>query len=60
VIERKYLEMLKRLQTEKPSREIEPLPGWMARRRRDRPPGAAVLAGLPLGATDGTASARSA
>jgi glycosyltransferase involved in cell wall biosynthesis len=60
VIERKYLDMLKRLQSETASREIEPLPGWMARRRRDRPAAAAVLAGLPLGAADETASARTA
>jgi glycosyltransferase involved in cell wall biosynthesis len=60
VIERKYLDMLKRLQSETPARDIEPLPGWMARRRRDRPAAAAVLAGIPLGAAEGTASAKSA
>jgi glycosyltransferase involved in cell wall biosynthesis len=54
VIERKYLDMLKRLQGETPRREIEPLPGWMARRRRDRPAAASVLAGLPIGAADET------
>jgi hypothetical protein len=52
--------MLKRLQSEAASRDIEPLPGWMARRRRDRPAAAAVLAGLPIGAADETASARTA
>jgi glycosyltransferase involved in cell wall biosynthesis len=60
VIERKYLDMLKRLQSEAASRDIEPLPGWMARRRRDRPAAAAVLAGLPIGAADETSSARTA
>ena len=29
---------------------MEPLPGWLARRRRDRPAAAAVLASLPTGA----------
>ncbi|MEO7275115.1 MAG: glycosyltransferase [Vicinamibacterales bacterium] len=52
VVERKYLDMFARLQSEPPpSRTMEPLPGWMARRRADRPPAAAVLAGLPAGAT---------
>ena len=33
VIERKYLELLERLQQEEPTR-MEPLPGWFAQRRR--------------------------
>jgi hypothetical protein len=51
VIERKYLAMLEQLKREpgKP-REIERLPGWFARRRRDLPPANDVLAGLPSGA----------
>jgi glycosyltransferase involved in cell wall biosynthesis len=60
VIERKYLDMLKRLESETVGRDIEPLPGWIARRRRDRPPAASVLAGLPAGAADEPASARTA
>lgn len=50
VIERRYLEMLQRLQAEPSARTIEPLPGWFARRRRDLPPAADVLASLPSGA----------
>jgi glycosyltransferase involved in cell wall biosynthesis len=62
VIERKYLEMLRQLQNGPHTRAIEPLPGWLARRRRDRPPAASVLAGLPTGAADAdvATSARSA
>ncbi len=54
VIEGKYLEMFKRLQREdaaggtRPA--LEPLGGWLTRRRRDRQPGSAVLAGIPAGA----------
>ena len=50
VIERKYLDMLERLGQEKPTREIEPLPGWMARRKRELPAAQDVLARLPAGA----------
>ena len=50
VIERRYLEMLQRLQAEPAARMIEPLPGWFARRRRHLPPAADVLASLPSGA----------
>jgi glycosyltransferase involved in cell wall biosynthesis len=53
VIERKYLDMLERLASADraggPSPVMEPMPGWIARRRRDRPPAAEVLAGLPSG-----------
>jgi glycosyltransferase involved in cell wall biosynthesis len=57
VIEGKYLDMLRRLQNAPPTRAMEPLPGWLARRRRDRPPAAAVVAGLPAGAaTSGSAA----
>ena len=54
VIERKYLEMLERLEqedrdgSEEPTR-IEPLPGWLARRRRNIPAAASVVEGLPTG-----------
>ncbi len=50
VIERKYLEMFDRLRQSPTSRPIEPLPGWMARRKRDVPPAQAVLGKLPAGA----------
>lgn len=50
VIERKYLEMLERLRTATPTRSIEPLPGWVARRKRELPPARDVLARLPTGA----------
>ena len=62
VVERKYLDMLQRLQSEpSASRGMEPLPGWMARRRKDCAAATAVLAGLPAGATtDRAETARSA
>jgi glycosyltransferase involved in cell wall biosynthesis len=61
VIERKYLDMFERLTRDDratpgapsaagPSRPIEPLPGWLARRRRDLPPAADVLRRIPSGA----------
>jgi glycosyltransferase involved in cell wall biosynthesis len=50
VIEQKYLDMLARLRQSAPARAIEPLPGWVTRRRRDRPPAQDVLARLPSGA----------
>ena len=50
VIERKYLEMFERLKQSPAARAIEPLPGWVARRKRDVPPAQAVLARLPAGA----------
>jgi len=56
VIERKYLEMLDRLRQERPTRTVEPLPGWLGRRKKDLPPAAAVLAAIPAGAVVGHAS----
>ena len=50
VIERKYLDMLERLRKSPSTRGIEPLPGWVARRKRDLPPAQHVLAKLPAGA----------
>lgn len=50
VIERKYLDMLDRLQKSGPARAIEPLPGWWARRAKDLPPAAEVLRSIPSGA----------
>lgn len=49
VVERKYLDMLDRLSREARLRAIEPLPGWLERRRRNLPPAREVLAGLPAG-----------
>jgi glycosyltransferase involved in cell wall biosynthesis len=51
VIERKYLDMLERLGKERPTRTMESLPGWFARRRHDLPAAEAVLAALPTGAS---------
>jgi glycosyltransferase involved in cell wall biosynthesis len=49
VIERKYLDVLTRLSSEPSSRTVESLPGWFARRRRDRPAAEEVVARLPTG-----------
>jgi hypothetical protein len=49
VIERKYLEMFDRLRKEPPARAMEPLPGWLERRRQDVPPAEEVVARLPVG-----------
>jgi glycosyltransferase involved in cell wall biosynthesis len=49
VIEHAYLDMFARLSSE-PSRVASPaLPGWLARRRRNRPAAAQVVAALPTG-----------
>jgi glycosyltransferase involved in cell wall biosynthesis len=53
VIERKYLEMFEQLRTAPAPGEMEPLPGWFARRRRELPPAAEVLASIPAGAIVG-------
>ena len=50
VIERKYLEMFDRLKKEERPRQVEPLPGWFAQRKRELPAAADVLASLPSGA----------
>ena len=54
VIEGKYLDMFDRLKREDAAgaarKPTEPLPGWLARRRRDRPPASEILAGIPAGA----------
>src|SRR6516162_3080095 len=50
VIERKYLDLLSRLAQETPTRSLEPLPGWLERRRQDLPAAKEVLAKLPTGA----------
>lgn len=48
VIERKYLDMLDYLSAA-PSRQIDRLPGWWARGRRDCRPADGILAALPSG-----------
>jgi len=52
VIERKYLDVLDRLirEGDRPSRRIEPLPGWTTRRARTLPAASTVLEGVPTGA----------
>ena len=50
VIERKYLDVFERLKREPARGTLEPLPPWLSRRRRNLPPGEAVVAGLPRGA----------
>jgi len=50
VIEGKYTDMLERLGREPDdSQTIAPLPGWLARRRRDCLAGSEIVAGLPSG-----------
>lgn len=48
VIDRKYLDMFERLRKE-PAGTMEPLPGWLARRKRTLEPGAARVAAVPSG-----------
>jgi glycosyltransferase involved in cell wall biosynthesis len=50
VIERKYLEMFERLKARPAATRIEPLPGWLERRRKDVPPATEVLKSIPSGA----------
>ena len=52
VIERKYLDLLDRLRQEDPpaaGRTLEPMPGWLGRRRRNLPPAAEVVERAPRG-----------
>jgi glycosyltransferase involved in cell wall biosynthesis len=53
VIEAKYMDVLHRLQADdragKPVAPIDPIPGWLARRRASLPPAVAVLRGHPEG-----------
>jgi glycosyltransferase involved in cell wall biosynthesis len=62
VIERKYLDMLRQLDSAAAPRAIEPLPGWLARRRRECPAAKTVLERLPAGAaaSNGSQAVRSA
>ncbi len=56
VIERKYLDMLERLSKEPAATALDPLPGWMDRRKRDLPPASQVVAALPAGPSVATES----
>ncbi len=53
VIEGKYLDMFQQLKKDDPSqdghRRLEPLPGWLARRESNLPPGREVLDRIPAG-----------
>ena len=49
VIEQKYLKMFDQLSTTSAACEMEPLPGYVARRRQNCPPALDVLRGLPSG-----------
>lgn len=49
VIEKKYLDMFDRLSREPASAALEPLPGLVARRRRDVPPAAEVVQAVKAG-----------
>jgi glycosyltransferase involved in cell wall biosynthesis len=49
VIERRYLDMFGRLLNDPPAHTMEPLPGHIARRARNKPPAAEIVAGLPSG-----------
>jgi glycosyltransferase involved in cell wall biosynthesis len=49
VIERKYLDMFARLSADTAPRAVDPLPGWIDRRRQDLPAARDVLRQLPNG-----------
>jgi glycosyltransferase involved in cell wall biosynthesis len=49
VIERKYDDMLNQLREEAKPTTMEPLPGWLARRRRDRSAARELVTALPAG-----------
>ena len=62
-IDRKYLDLLDRLRREDPpagGRTIEPMPGWLARRRRNLPPAAEVVERAPRGPVAPAESRKSA
>ena len=56
VIERKYLDMFDRLSHEPPGRAMDPLPGWLERRRQNLPAADAIVAGLPKGPASSAAA----
>jgi glycosyltransferase involved in cell wall biosynthesis len=49
VIIKKYVDMLNQLARETSSRPMEPLPGWLTRRRRNLPAADAIVKALPSG-----------
>ena len=49
VIIKKYVDMLNQLARETSSRQMEPLPGWFTRRRRNLPAADAIVKALPSG-----------
>jgi glycosyltransferase involved in cell wall biosynthesis len=49
VVERKYLEMFEHLTAAPAAYEMEPEPGWLARRAQSVPPAAAVVRAAPAG-----------
>jgi glycosyltransferase involved in cell wall biosynthesis len=49
IIERKYVDMLERLRGEAAKTAMEPIPGWLARRKKDLPPANEVVSALPTG-----------
>ena len=53
VIERKYLDMFDRVRHAPAAHSVEPLPGWLDRRRQDLPAAEEVLAKLPTGPVTG-------
>jgi len=53
VIERKYLDMFARLSGEPAGARMDPLPGWLERRRQNLPAAEEVLAALPKGPSPG-------
>jgi glycosyltransferase involved in cell wall biosynthesis len=50
VIEKKYVDMLQQLSKESTLRTMEPIPGWLGRRRRTQPPADSIVKELPSGA----------
>jgi glycosyltransferase involved in cell wall biosynthesis len=60
VIERKYLDVFEQLKSLPVNRRMEPMPGWIARRRANVPPAIDVVAGLPSGAVIDEAADESA
>jgi glycosyltransferase involved in cell wall biosynthesis len=49
VIEKKYVDMLQQLSRESAPRQMDPAPGWFARRRRSQPPADSIVKKLPAG-----------
>jgi glycosyltransferase involved in cell wall biosynthesis len=60
VIEGKYLDMFARLTAAPPTHRMEPMPGWLARRRRTLAPATDIVAGLPTGPAMDAAAPRGA